>query len=87
MEQRCYESQILPSQFHAFSQEYAYRRTAEAFPGNYLDVPGGTSGSPGAMSGGTFGSSFAACGRRHDTTMFTDPMSGRCTYWPDSKLL
>ncbi|XP_011175843.1 forkhead box protein D1 isoform X3 [Solenopsis invicta] len=49
---------------------------------NYLDVPGGTAGSPGSMGGGSFGSSFAACGRRHESAMATDAMPGRC-YWPE----
>ncbi|KAL0106377.1 hypothetical protein PUN28_016241 [Cardiocondyla obscurior] len=49
---------------------------------NYLDVPGGTAGSPGSMGGGSFGSSFAACGRRHESAMPTDTMPGRC-YWPE----
>uniref|UniRef100_A0A0C9RTF3 SSN2 protein n=1 Tax=Fopius arisanus TaxID=64838 RepID=A0A0C9RTF3_9HYME len=33
---------------------------------NYLDVSGGSSGSPGGMAGGTFASNFGACARRHD---------------------
>ncbi|XP_014474333.1 PREDICTED: fork head domain transcription factor slp1-like isoform X2 [Dinoponera quadriceps] len=49
---------------------------------NYLDVPGGTTGSPGSMGGGSFGSSFATCGRRHDATMATETMPSRC-YWPE----
>ncbi|XP_018364762.1 PREDICTED: forkhead box protein L2-like [Trachymyrmex cornetzi] len=49
---------------------------------NYLDVPGGTTGSPGSMGGGSFGSSFATCGRRHESAMATDAMPGRC-YWPE----
>ncbi|XP_011310507.1 fork head domain transcription factor slp1 isoform X1 [Fopius arisanus] len=36
------------------------------FQGNYLDVSGGSSGSPGGMAGGTFASNFGACARRHD---------------------
>lgn len=59
-------------------------RLGEAFQGNYLDVPGGTTGSPGSMGGGSFGSSFATCGRRHDAAMATETMPGRC-YWPESK--
>ncbi|KYQ48495.1 Forkhead box protein L2, partial [Trachymyrmex zeteki] len=54
----------------------------KAFQGNYLDVPGGTTGSPGSMGGGSFGSSFATCGRRHESAMATDAMPGRC-YWPE----
>ncbi|KAK0176333.1 hypothetical protein PV328_000478 [Microctonus aethiopoides] len=58
-----------------------------AFQGNYIDVSGGSSGSPGAMAGGTFGSNFGACKRRHDGTFVSDTMSGRCSYWPDSKFI
>ncbi|XP_050453613.1 forkhead box protein E1-like isoform X4 [Cataglyphis hispanica] len=49
---------------------------------NYLDVPGGTTGSPGSMGSSSFGNSFAACSRRHESAMTTDTMAGRC-YWPD----
>lgn len=59
-------------------------RPDKAFQGNYLDVPGGTAGSPSSMGGSSFGNSFAACSRRHESAMTTDTMPGRC-YWPDSK--
>ncbi|XP_011256673.1 forkhead box protein L2 isoform X4 [Camponotus floridanus] len=42
----------------------------------------GTAGSPSSMGGGSFGNSFAACSRRHESAMTTDTMPGRC-YWPD----
>ncbi|XP_012226154.1 forkhead box protein I1-like isoform X2 [Linepithema humile] len=61
---------------------YSQLGTSLTFQGNYLDVPGGTAGSPGSMGGGTFGSSFTTCGRRHDSAMATDTMPGRC-YWPE----
>jgi len=73
-------SYYLPS----FAERDDAERPDKAFQGNYLDVPGGTTGSPGSMGGGSFGSSFAACGRRHDSAMTTDTMPGRC-YWPESK--
>ncbi|XP_050453608.1 forkhead box protein D3-A-like isoform X1 [Cataglyphis hispanica] len=57
-------------------------RPDKAFQGNYLDVPGGTTGSPGSMGSSSFGNSFAACSRRHESAMTTDTMAGRC-YWPD----
>lgn len=78
------------SLFSHFAPSFVERGNAErpdkAFQGNYLDVPGGTAGSPGSMGGGSFGSSFAACGRRHESAMATDAMPGRC-YWPESELL
>ncbi|XP_076168256.1 uncharacterized protein LOC143147155 isoform X2 [Ptiloglossa arizonensis] len=49
---------------------------------NYLDVPGGTTSSPSSMGSGSFGSSFTACARRHDTAMSTETMPARC-YWPE----
>ncbi|XP_023288029.1 forkhead box protein L1 isoform X2 [Orussus abietinus] len=50
---------------------------------NYLDVPG-TTGSPGAMSGGSFGTSFSTCGRSHDVAMSADMMPTRCpSYYPE----
>ncbi|XP_020277951.1 forkhead box protein D1-like isoform X2 [Pseudomyrmex gracilis] len=61
---------------------YGQLGTSLTFQGNYLDVPGGTAGSPGSMSSGSFGSSFATCSRRHDSAMTTDMMPGRC-YWPE----
>ncbi|XP_018050288.1 PREDICTED: forkhead box protein D1-like isoform X2 [Atta colombica] len=61
---------------------YSQLGTSLTFQGNYLDVPGGTTGSPGSMGGGSFGSSFATCGRRHESAMATDTMPGRC-YWPE----
>ncbi|XP_029179097.1 forkhead box protein A2-A-like isoform X2 [Nylanderia fulva] len=61
---------------------YSQLGTSLMFQGNYLDVPGGTAGSPGSMGSGSFGNSFAACSRRHDTAMTTDTMAGRC-YWPE----
>ncbi|XP_011333872.1 forkhead box protein I2 isoform X2 [Ooceraea biroi] len=61
---------------------YSQLGSSLTFQGNYLDVPGGTAGSPGSMGGGSFGSSFATCGRRHDSAMPTDTMPGRC-YWPE----
>lgn len=39
------------------------------------------------MAGGTFGSNFGACKRRHDGSFVSDTMSGRCSYWPDSKFI
>lgn len=76
------------SLFLHFAPSFIERDNAErpdkAFQGNYLDVPGGTAGSPGSMGGGSFGSSFAACGRRHESAMATDAMPGRC-YWPESE--
>lgn len=38
------------------------------------------------MSSGTFGSNFAACTRRHESIVTSDPMTGRCAYWPESEL-
>lgn len=49
---------------------------------NYLDVPGSTTGSPGSMGSSSFGSSFAACTRRHESTMPAETMPARC-YWPE----
>ena len=76
------------SLFSHFAPSFVERGNAErpdkAFQGNYLDVPGGTTGSPGSMGGGSFGSSFATCGRRHESAMATDAMPGRC-YWPESE--
>ncbi|KAK2584495.1 hypothetical protein KPH14_006869 [Odynerus spinipes] len=42
----------------------------------------GTTGSPGSMSSGSFGSTFTACGRRHDGSIPTETMPARC-YWPE----
>ncbi|XP_071638844.1 uncharacterized protein [Temnothorax longispinosus] len=79
-------SSLSESLFSHFAPSFVERGNAErpdkAFQGNYLDVPGGTAGSPGSMGGGTFGSSFAACSRRHESAMATDTMPGRC-YWPE----
>ncbi|XP_011864695.1 PREDICTED: forkhead box protein I1-A-like isoform X2 [Vollenhovia emeryi] len=61
---------------------YGQLGTSLTFQGNYLDVPGGTTGSPGSMGGGSFSSSFTACSRRHESAMTTDAMPGRC-YWPE----
>ncbi|XP_076300071.1 uncharacterized protein LOC143218634 isoform X3 [Lasioglossum baleicum] len=49
---------------------------------NYLDVPGGTASSPGAMGGSSFGSGFTTCARRHEAALSTETMSARC-YWPE----
>ncbi|XP_034942603.1 forkhead box protein D3-A-like [Chelonus insularis] len=54
-----------------------------AFQGNYIDVSGNSSNSPSAMTSNSFGANFAACARRHDNSVTTDAMSGRCSYWSD----
>ncbi|XP_057318726.1 forkhead box protein A1-like isoform X1 [Microplitis mediator] len=54
------------------------------FQGNYIDVSGSTTSSPGSMPSGSFvGNNFGSCSRRHDTSVTADTMSGRCSYWPD----
>ncbi|XP_017881397.1 forkhead box protein D3-B-like isoform X1 [Ceratina calcarata] len=58
---------------------YSQLGTSLTFQGNYLDVPGGTASSPGSMSSGSFGSSFA---RRHDTAMTPETVPPRC-YWSE----
>ncbi|KAL2727247.1 forkhead box protein I1c-like isoform X1, partial [Vespula squamosa] len=75
------ESLLYPPNFSSLSSR-VIRRPCKAFQGNYLDVPGGTTGSPGTMSSGSFGSTFTACGRRHETSMATETMPARC-YWPE----
>lgn len=67
-----------------FSRNWDIERSDKVFQGNYLDVQGGTTGSSGSMSGGSYGSSFGTCGRRHDSAMTAETMSGRC-YWPESE--
>ncbi|XP_043518879.1 fork head domain transcription factor slp1-like isoform X1 [Frieseomelitta varia] len=58
---------------------YSQLGTSLTFQGNYLDVPGGTTSSPGSMGSGSFGSSFA---RRHDAAMTQETVPTRC-YWPE----
>ncbi|XP_011256671.1 forkhead box protein D1 isoform X2 [Camponotus floridanus] len=78
------QSQLQPMQSMQIPAMNGYSQlgTSLTFQGNYLDVPGGTAGSPSSMGGGSFGNSFAACSRRHESAMTTDTMPGRC-YWPD----
>ncbi|XP_074097289.1 uncharacterized protein LOC141526273 isoform X1 [Cotesia typhae] len=53
------------------------------FQGNYIDVSGSTTSSPGSMPSSSFvGNNFGSCSRRHDTSVTADAMSGR-SYWPD----
>ncbi|KAI4480559.1 hypothetical protein M0804_010112 [Polistes exclamans] len=75
------ESLLYPPNFSSLSSRII-RRSDKAFQGNYLDVPGGTTGSPGSMTNGSFGGTFTACGRRHEPSMATETMPARC-YWPE----
>ncbi|GAB1867050.1 Fork head domain transcription factor slp1-like isoform X2 [Camponotus japonicus] len=75
------QSQLQPMQSMQIPAMNGYSQLGTSLS-NYLDVPGGTAGSPGSMGGGSFGNSFAACSRRHESAMTTDTMPGRC-YWPD----
>ncbi|XP_072761759.1 uncharacterized protein [Anoplolepis gracilipes] len=75
------QSQLQPMQSMQIPAMNGYSQLGTSLS-NYLDVPGGTAGSPGSMAGGSFGNSFAACSRRHESAMTTDTMPGRC-YWPD----
>ncbi|XP_015185513.1 PREDICTED: fork head domain transcription factor slp1-like isoform X2 [Polistes dominula] len=61
---------------------YSQLSSSLTFQGNYLDVPGGTTGSPGSMTNGSFGGTFTACGRRHEASMPNETMPARC-YWPE----
>ncbi|XP_011256672.1 forkhead box protein D1 isoform X3 [Camponotus floridanus] len=75
------QSQLQPMQSMQIPAMNGYSQLGTSLS-NYLDVPGGTAGSPSSMGGGSFGNSFAACSRRHESAMTTDTMPGRC-YWPD----
>ncbi|KAG7212274.1 hypothetical protein KM043_012602 [Ampulex compressa] len=61
---------------------YSQLGTSLTFQGNYLDVPGGATGSSGSMGGGSFGSGFATCARRHEGSMAAETMPARC-YWSE----
>nr|XP_046479854.1 fork head domain transcription factor slp1-like isoform X2 [Neodiprion pinetum] len=81
------QPQLQPVQSMQISTMNGYSQLSSSLnilEGNYLDVPGAGTNSPSSVGGGSFGSSFTACVRRHDTGMTSNPMSTRYPpYWPD----
>ncbi|XP_011501830.1 PREDICTED: forkhead box protein E4-like [Ceratosolen solmsi marchali] len=85
-----YSSLQLPQQLPMQSMQiptmngYSQISSSLAFQGNYLDVPGSTSGSTASMSSNSFAGGFATCARRHDAaSMSVTEAVSRCSYWPD----
>ncbi|XP_008212308.1 forkhead box protein F2 isoform X3 [Nasonia vitripennis] len=79
----CQLQQQLPMQSMQIPTMNGYSQISSSL-GNYLDVPGSTSGTTASMSSNTYAGGFAACARRHDPTAMTvSEAVSRCSYWPD----